>query len=208
MLAIVKLAYLRISRTTPREPQEAALRTVGFTDFSEAGPSYMDEQPKRKGAPETREWRMRAIRACRQGEGDEVWVASPGVWASTPADAMAALEALTARGATLCIVSTGRRYRWHPDAAEVLSLAQEIGAENQRTATAAARASAAKRRAERTEDDADAWKQAKALWADYSVPVVAVAERTGLALRTLYRRFGARGNEPFTGKAKRKGRRK
>lgn len=36
----------------------------------------------------------------------------------------------------------------------------------------------------------------------------AVAERTGIPLRTLYRRLGARGNEPFTGKAKPKGRRR
>lgn len=205
----MKLFYLRISRTTPREPQEAALRPLGCTDFSDAGPAYIDEQPKRKGAPEAREWRGRVIHACRQGEGDVVHVASPGVWASTVADALAALEALTARGGALYIASTGRTYRYHPDAAEALALAQEIGAENQRAATAAARASAARRRAERTEDSAEQWKEAERLWRDKAVTVTAASERSGIPVRTLYRKLGPKGTEPFVGGRRRgKGRRK
>lgn len=191
---------------TPREPQEIALRAAGFTDWTEAGPVYVDEEPKRRAAGE---WRARAIAACRQGAGDEVWVAAPGVWASTPADALAALQALTERGATLHIASTGRSYRFHPDAAEAMALAQEIGAANQGAAAAAARASAAKRRAERAEDDADIWKEAERLWADPAMTVVKTAAETGIPLRTLYRRFGPKGTEPFVGGRKRgKGKRK
>jgi DNA invertase Pin-like site-specific DNA recombinase len=205
----VKLAYVRMSKVTPREPQEVVLRAAGFTDWSDTGPVYVDEEPKRRAAGEGREWRARAIAACRQNGGDEVWVATLGVWASTVADALSALEALTARGATLCVASTSRRYSFHPDAADALALAAEIGAANQGVAAAAARASAAKRRAERTEDDADLWKKAERLWADPAVTVVKAAAETGIPLRTLYRHLGRKGTEPFVGGRKRgKGRRK
>jgi hypothetical protein len=140
---------------------------------------------------------------------DEVWVATPGVWASTVADALAALRALTERGAVLCVASTGRRYRYQPEAADALALAEAIGAENQRAATAAARASAAKRRATRDVDAAEQWKEAKRLWTDPAVTVTAAAERSGIPLRTLYRRLGPKGTEPFVGGRRRgKGRRK
>ena len=200
---MIRVAYIRPSKAHPEAEQRAALATVDLTDPTML---YVEEMPRRKkAAAETRDERDRAIHACRPVSQDELWIASPGVWGTVQADALAALQRLTERGAVLCIVSTGTRHRWHPDAASAIEFARLVAAENQNAATASARKAAAIRRERDAEEQEEALKEAKRLWTDKAVTVAQVVERTGLAQRTLYRKLGPKGTEPFTGGPKRRG---
>ena len=72
-VAQMKRAYIRVSKATPAEPQEAALREEGGFDFGDTGNVWRDDEPRRRkeGVPEL-PWRARVIQGCRAG--DEVVV--------------------------------------------------------------------------------------------------------------------------------------
>lgn len=201
----MKRGYIRVSKLTPREPQEAALRAAGFTDFGDGGNVWIDTEPRRKpkGGEVHLEWRDRA---CRTRKGDEVVVASLEAWARSPADGAEALAKLTKGGGTLRALDTGKTYSSGEAMAEALDFLADMTAATQRAATAPARLAAAKRVARKAEDEAKAWKEARRLWADQAVTAAEAAERSGISERTLYRRLGNKMAAPLPqrGRASRK----
>jgi len=180
--------------------QGEVLRAAGIE--ADGGRVYTDTAPKkRRGQESTTLPELDLALRSRRVPGDELWVSHPCVFATSEADARLRLARLTERQATLCIASTGRRYRWHPDAADGLQLAGEIVDDLIRWRTTPGRAAAEKRRARQEVKATKAWKEAERLWKDDAVTVAQVAERTGLAVRTLYRRLGPKGTALFTGGA-------
>ncbi len=111
--------------------------------------------------------------------------------------ALKRLGDLTAREAVLVIVSTGKRYSWHPAAADAIGLAMEMASEARSLVgkiggEAFARIAAAKR-----EREAKKLAEAKRLWLDVSVPVDDVYRQTGMTRNQLNKRFGPSGRPRF-----------
>lgn len=207
-VADMKRGYIRVSKLTPREPQEAALRAAGFTEFGDQGDVWIDIEPRRKpkGGEVHLEWRDRV---CRTREGDEVVVASLEAWARSPADGAEALSKLTRGGGALKALDTGKTYSGGEAMGAALDFLADMQAAAQRAATAPARLAAAQRKAREDRDAATAWKEAKRLWADKAVTAAQAAERSGISERTLYRHLGNKETAAFTGGPKRgRGKRK
>lgn len=202
----MKRGYVRVSKAGPTlDEQREALAKAGITDFSDAGPVYVDMPPKgrrKPGADARLERRTDAIKGLRAG--DVLVVSSPARLGTSTEDIMAVLAEIGRRQASVFDCSTRQTVEWHPQAAEVVAFAaaaeterrQEITRKARRVAAelgavrGAARKLTPKRRAE-----------AQALWADVLLTAAQVEERTGVPVRTLYRLFGPRGT-PHFGKVK------
>lgn len=193
----MQFAYVRASKRHSIAAQQAVLAKAGFTDWSDSGPGYIDEKPKRGDAGW--DWRENVIKACRQGARDEVWVAWATVWGSSLKDALDALQRLTERGAVLVVAETEERFFWHPDAAMAISLAQRIARENARLATDAARDKRRENTRKKKRQQAEKRAAAKALWLDPSLTSADVVKRTGYSRAGLNRMFGPRGTKRFSG---------
>lgn len=192
----MRKAYVRESKLHPMVEQEAILREAGFTDWSSDAPVYIDAKPKRGDAGW--EWRRYAIRSCRPGCDDEIWVAWAGVWASSTSDALEALRDLTERGAVLVVASTDQRYSFHPDAAAGLELAAAITREHARLASRkASEARRIKNEAER-KAEAQKWRDAWKLWLNNEdMTAEQIAKQMGVSRSFLIRKFGPRGTPRF-----------
>jgi len=128
-----------------------------------------------------------------------VCIARPAILAATEREARERLAELTAQGGALFVASTGRRYRWHPDAAEGIAFAAEVRADERALVLTKARAGL--KALGRQKFTAAQWKEARQLWADPAVTVVDAETRTGIGYRSLYRKLGPKGTAPF-GKVK------
>lgn len=196
MLSVMKLAYLRSSKMHPLDEQEQMLRHAGISQWGEHDPVYFDLKPKR--GETAWDQRRAAIRACRPDNGDEVWVAWPGVWGSSPADALEALRDLSERGAVLCVAATDSRYSFHPDASAGLDLAAAIARDNARRATRKATIQRQKNREAKRDAEEQQWREAWKLWLnDESMTGAQIAEKLGVTRSWLVRKFGPRGTPKF-----------
>jgi hypothetical protein len=196
----MKVAYIRTGKGLPTEAeQREALAAAGVTD-AELAEAWVDRAPKRKAGQPLFEQRKYLLGALRPG--DEVHAARPAIIAGGgEAETLAFLEALTEHGAVLCIASTRECCRWHPDAASGLALMRAARADERAMVLRKARAA---RRPEKLTPQQ--WKEAKRHWFDRAISEAEAAKRAGVSGRTMRRKWGARGTEPFGGK-NRKGKR-
>lgn len=195
----MRLPYIRIGKGLPTEAaQRQALRDAGLAD-ADLAEAYVEKAKLKAGEQAAWGHLMGAIRE-QEGEPDQVCIARPAILAATEQQARERLAELTAQGGALFVASTMRLYRWHPDAAEAISLAREVRADERALVLEGARAG--KRALGRQTFTPQQWKEARALWADPSVTVADAEKRSGIGQRTLYRRLGPKGTAPFGGKVK------
>jgi len=178
--------------------QRAALLAAGLTD-AELADAYVDSGKPPRGEP-VQPARGHIIGNAR--EKDELWVARAGVLATTEADALAFLARLSAHGATLCIASTGERYRCPPEAAgpvaDALRLVAAIRADEAGARLEVARAARPPGKTGGKPKVSEAkMEKARKLWADPEVSAKAVEAKTGISVRTLYRYLGLKGTPRF-----------
>lgn len=183
--------------------QRAALLAAGLTE-AEIADAYVDSGNPPKGEPPMPA-REHIIGNAR--EKDELWVARAGVLATTEADALAFLARLSAHGATLCVASTGERYRCPPEAAgpvaDALRLVAAIRADEAGARLEVARAARPPGKTGGKPRISEAkMSQARKLWADPEVSAKAAAAKTGISSRTLYRYLGLKGTPRFGKKVK------
>jgi len=196
----VRLIYIRTAKGLPsRAEQMATIVAASGATEDEQEQAWVDAAARGKAV----RWDERQHMLGAMREGDEVWIARPAVLGEAQADILDYLARLTGLGAVLCVASTGGRYRWHPDAREALDLAAAAQADARAAVLSKARAAIRSRPGNPSKTDTQ-WEVARGLWADPNVTAIQAAERTGMSVRHLYRRFGAKGTAPFTGGPKRK----
>lgn len=196
----MRVAYIRTAKGLPSEAaQREALAGAGV-EPDELAEAWVDRVTKKAAGLVQRDYMMGALR-----EGDEVWVARPAVAASGEADALDFLRRVSEAGAVLCVVSTGGRHAWSPDLPAALDWIKAARQDERSLVMAKARAGL--KQLGRQTFTAQQWKEARALWADPAVTVADAEKRSGIGMRTLYRKLGPKGTAPF-GRAKVKGRRK
>ena len=190
---------MRVTKGLPSEAkQRAALLAAGLTE-AELADAYVDRDKPKRGEP-VQPSRGHIIGAARAK--DELWVSRPGVLATTEADALEFLTRLTVMGATLCIASTGERYRCPPEAAgpvaDALRLVAAIRADEAGARLELARAARPPGQTGGKPRISEAkLAKARVLWADPEVSAKAVAAKTGASVRTLYRYLGLKGTPRF-----------
>lgn len=194
----MKIAFLRLGKGLPSEAaQRQALRDAGLAD-GEMAEAYIERAKVKAGEASAWSYMMGAVRE-EGGEPDQVCIARPAILAPTEQEARARLAELTAQGGVLFVASTGRTYRWHPDAAEGIAFAAEVRADERALVLTRARASL--KAIGRDPYTPEQWKKARKLWADQAVSAKAAAEQSGINQRTLYRKLGNKGTPAF-GKVK------
>lgn len=179
-----------MSKATPAEPQEAALRAYGFGDFSETGDVWRDEEPKRRTAAADLPWRGRAINGSRPG--DEVVIASLEVWSPSLADGIAALNDLAAKGGVLRVLNPPTTYQGGPALATAVEFVRAMERAVNAAKTRPANEAAARKRVTRADKDSKRRKEAKATWLDQNLTAEEAAARTGYSVRSMYRWWGNR----------------
>lgn len=194
----MRRGYIRLSKAGPSlEDQQKALANAGIDDFSEYGPVYVDEVPKRRNAP-TLPQRFQAIRSLEAG--DELVVSSASRLGTSAGDVLDAMRAIAERRAALYDAETGETVVWHPDATKVIEFARRAEGENRKEIAAKMRHSreaSGKIGGAPEKLSGAALKEAKRLWADATLSSAQVAEQIGVNVRTLYRRLGDRGGKQF-----------
>jgi hypothetical protein len=198
----VDVPYIRLGKGLPTEAaQRQALRDAGVPADALAE-AYVDRAKLRPGEQSAWAYMLGAVREDG-GEPDRVCIARPAILAPTEQQARERLAELTAQGGVLFVASTGRTYRWHPDAAEGIAFAAEVRADERALVLTKARAGL--KALGRQAFTAEQWKEARRLWKDPAVTVADAEKRSGIGMRTLYRKLGPKGTAPF---GRVKGRRK
>lgn len=201
----MRVPYIRLGKGLPDEAaQRAALEAAGLT-AAEMADAYTDPAKPKKGETPAWDYMMGALRT-QGGEPDEVHIARPAVLANSEDEARKRIVRLTEQGAVLVIASSGRRYKVRAgaaqDVADALRLAADVKADERALVMAKARAGL--KNMGRKKFTPQQWKDAHRLWADKAVTAEDAAKRSGIAQRTLYRKLGPKGTEPFGRPAKRK----
>jgi hypothetical protein len=187
----VRVAYIRISKGLPTEAEQRAALTAAGVTAEEMAEAWIDRQRKKGDPPfAQRDYMLGAVR-----DGDEVHVAQPGVVGSGEPDILDFLRLMTEQGGILCVASTGRRHRFAPELAEALALVRDIRMDERRMVMAKARQGL--KNLGRKKFTPQQWKEAKALWTNPDVTAEAAAERSGIGMRTLYRKWGPKGTPSF-----------
>lgn len=201
----MRRGYIRLTKSgISLKEQEDALRRAGIDDFSEYGPVYVEPMPK--AATTTGERRVAAIQSLV--EGDELVIATPGCLGGTRADVLAALAAISARGAALHVVSTGATVKWSVEAANAAEFAAQAESECVVMRAKHARLSRGDDklggRRPRLTKGTTAFTRAERAWRDPTKSAAEVAAETGFSTATLYRAFGPKGTPLFGGNVGRK----
>lgn len=194
------MVYIRVAKGLPPEAEQRADLIAKGAEPDEMAEAWVQKGKPKPGEKPQREYMLGALR-----EGDEVWMDRPAIIGSSDADRLAFLAEVTERGAALYIASTDRRYRWHPDAADALRLAEDAKADERGAVMEKARAGIRKRR--ETLFTPEQWALAERLWHDHTVTAKQVEAATRISWSRLYHKLGARGTpafgRPFKGKGKR-----
>ena len=201
----MRMVYLCERKGLPKvADQRAALLAAGLTDDELAEP-WLDRATRkpRPGEP-TQPQRDYIVGAAR--EGDEVWVARPGVIATTLDEAMGWVARICDQGAILRIASTGESYHCPsavaPQIADGLRLAQAIKSDERRAVKERARKGLRGKPAGKPAIGAERMEAARAVWFDQSIDGDEAAKRAGIGRRTLHRHFGPRETPAFGNKRK------
>jgi DNA invertase Pin-like site-specific DNA recombinase len=198
----VQIGYIRITKAGPDEvTQLDALRAAGLAAPG-AGTLYVDREGKRpKPGADPAPQRTVAIKALRPG--DQLVVESAARLGATRADVLRVLSDVGAAEASVLDATTGALARWHPDALGAIAMAERAESQGQRERAAKARG----RRAElgitagpRPSLTGETLQSARAAWEDPALSAAAVAAQFDCGVRTLYRRFGAKGTPRFGGR--------
>ena len=207
MLPPRKCGYIRLSKAAPSlKEQQAALRSVGLTDFSDEGPVFVDEPPRRRPKPGEDPLAQRRMAIVSIGPGDELVIASAARLGTSPSDVLAALVEIARRGGAVYDVEAGKPIRWHPDALDAIEFVQRAETGQRREVTTKMRAKKVAIGAlggAPVKLEGEALAEAKRLWADPAFSAAQVAEKAGVTERTLYRRLGERGTPRFGAKRSR-----
>lgn len=191
-----KLAYLCVRKGLPSEQdQRAALADAGLTDadMEEIWIDRIERKPRPGQNPQPE--RVHVWQAAEAG--DEVWVARPGIIASTQQDALEFLASLAEMGASLCVASTGRRYS-PAEPATVIRFAADVAADLRAATLEKARPKVTRRpRGSSFADETWAW--ARDNWHNAAISQKDIEAKTGISGAALRRRFGKR-NTPRFGK--------
>lgn len=201
----MRVPYIRLGAGLPSEAaQRAALEAAGLTAEEMAG-AYVDPAKPKKSEQPAWDYMMGALRT-QGGEPDEVYIARPAILANSEEVARARIVRLTEQGAVLVIASSGRRYKVRSgavqDVADALQLSADVKADERALVMAKARAGL--KNLGRKTFTPQQWKDAHRLWADKAVTAEDAAKRSGIGMRTLYRKLGPKGTEPFGRIVKRK----
>lgn len=191
----MRLIYLCNRKGLPTlDAQREALTAAGITD-EELAEAWVDRIRRKDGQPQ-RDYIVGAAR-----DGDEVWVARPGVIATTPDAALRWLARISDHGTVLCIASSGERFQATSDAqaglGDALRLAAAIAQDERRAALEIARKGKRGRTGGKPRVGEERLEAARPLWFDHRLSMAEVVERTGIASRTMHRHFGKRGSLLF-----------
>lgn len=185
----MRVAYIRTAKGLPTEAAQREALAAAGVEAEEMAEAWVDRIPKAAGTPQ-RDYMLGAVR-----DGDEVWIARPAVAAQGEADGIEFLRRITEAGAVLCVASTGGRHRWSSDLADALAWVKAARQDERGLVMAKARAGL--NQLGRQKFTAQQWKEARALWADPAVTVADAEQRSGIGMRSLYRRFGPKGTASF-----------
>lgn len=195
----MRVVYLRVSKGLPTEAeQRAAIVASSGATPEEMAEAWVDRQARKskQGDPRFPE-RDRMLRSIH--EGDEVWVARPGIIGASEPDILDFLAEMTEHGGVLHVASTGGRHRFVPGLEEVMRLVADIRADERAAVMAKARANV-KRPAGKPRITPERLAAARALWFDHTIDGDEAAKRAGIGRRTLHRHFGPRETPPFGGR--------
>lgn len=186
----MRVAYIRTGKGLPAEAEQRAALAAAGVELAELAEAWVDRPAKGKPDFAQRAYMLGAVR-----DGDEVHIARPGVVGSGEADILDFLARMTEAGAVLCVASTGGRHRHSPELQQALDLVRDIRRDERAMVMAKARQGL--KNLGRKKFSPQQWKDAKALWLDPAVTAEAAAERSGIGMRSLYRRFGPKGTPAF-----------
>lgn len=202
----MRVPYIRLGPGLPtEEAQRDALLAAGLTG-DDLVAAYIDKAKLKAGEEAAWTYMLGAVRT-KGDDVDEVWIARPAILANSEREARERIVQLTEQGAVLVIASSGRRYSVRPiatkDVADALQLSADVKADER--ALVLAKARAGRKAIGRQTFTPQQWKDAKRLWADQAVTAEQAADRSGIGMRTLYRKYGPKGTPAFGRvKAKRK----
>lgn len=191
----MRIPYIRLGPGLPAEAtQRADLAAAGLSVDEMAG-AYIEKPKAKAGEEPAWSYMMRDVRH-EHGEQDEVWISRPAILANSEMEARERIVTLTAQGAVLVIASSGLRYSVRaeaaPDVRSALDLSRDVKADERALVLAKAR------RARRPEKlTPQQWKEAKRHWFDKAISEAEAAKRAGISGRTMRRKWGARGTDPF-----------
>lgn len=126
----MRRGYIRVRQGgPPKHEQMASMLKSGIDMEDPHVPIYVDDLPvrrrQRSDTPNPLPMRSTAISTLR--EGDELVVYDAATLGLSESDILAAMGAVGRRGATLWIVTLDQTFTWHPDAAEMSTLASDAG---------------------------------------------------------------------------------
>ena len=186
----VRVVYIRVAKGLPPETEQRAEMIAKGAEPGEMADAWVDKGKPKPGEQRQRDYMLGAIRP-----GDEVWISRPAIIGASEPDILDFLARMTEQGGVLYVASSGRRYRWHQDAADALRLAQDIKADERDAVMAKARGGIRKRR--ETLFSPEQWALAERLWHDHTVTAKGVQAATGINWSTLYHKYGPRGTPAF-----------
>ena len=166
-------------------------------ELDDAWVDRITRKPKADEAPfPQRDYMIQSVR-----DGDEIWVARPGIVGTGERDILAFLTAMAENGAVLRAASTGATYSGK-DTASVLRLLRDI--KDDERAMVLSKARRAKRKPRDSEFSAAAWKAARLMWPDKQFTAEEIGQKVGISVRHLYRELGERGTPAFGREPKKK----
>lgn len=189
----MKIGFVRLSRAGPAlDVQLAALEQVGIPLQDTDQRIFIDDQRVGRGVKEKTAFKI----ACGQlHEGDELVISTLSRLGSNYIDVLESVVAICERKASVYIADTKQLISHHITIYD-LHLIAEAGEQANRAEIAEkmlqARASSGAVGGAPDKLTGDLLEKAKVLWADSSLTASDVADRVGVARRTLYRRLGAR----------------
>lgn len=193
---MARLIYLCERRGLPKlAEQRAALAHAGLSP-DELAAAYTDLCLKVPAQPQ-RDYMVGNARG-----GDEVWVARPGVIATTEAEALRFAAAISTHGAVLRVASTGTEYRVTPAVADALLLVAAIREDERKAVMERARQGIRGKPAGKPKTDAAKLKAAERHWFNADIDGDEAARRAGISRRVLHRAYGPRNTPAFGGKRK------
>lgn len=188
----MSVAYLRIAKGLPTEAAQIAAITAAAGAAPDPGMVWRDGKSKIRGTGpfDQRDFMVQSLR-----DGDEVWIARPSIAASSERDAEEFLRLLSARGAVLCVASTGARHRFSPDLPAALAFIRSVRSDAQAAVMEKAREARRKLGRQTFSDEQKA--KAKKLWADPRVTIAEAEAKAGITGRTMHRWWGPKGTPKF-----------
>jgi hypothetical protein len=191
----LRVIYIRVAKGLPAETQQRAdiIAASGAT-ADEMAEAWIDRQAKKQGEARfpQRGYMLGAIR-----EGDEVWIARPGIVGAAEADILDFLRLMTEQGGVLRVASTGGSHRFSADLPAALDLVRDIRADERSAVMEKARQGIRKRVSTKTELSTEQRAAALVVWFDHSLSNVEAAAKIGLPPKTCYNLFGKRGTPAF-----------